>query len=146
MKLFNPPNNSIIFNLLGTLFLVLFPGQGSTQPPLIQVTMEYWAPYYSPALAMVPEGALVHIINPTSSPHTITHEGCRKSGPCAIDTGAIQPGEDYLIPSPPPGRYPYYCELHPIMRGEIVVTQPTPMVSQATAHDQSMHTPSTKEQ
>jgi plastocyanin len=149
MNVLNPPHSSTLFEIFVIPLFVLLSwsiGWGSTQSSPIHITMEYWAPYYSPALAMVPEGESVRIRNPTSSPHTITHEGCRKSGPCAFDTGAVQPGEDFLISSLPPGRYPYYCELHPIMRGEIVVIPRTPLLNQAAAHDRSMHTPSTKEQ
>ena len=102
----------------------------------IKVTMDYWAPYYRPALAVVPDGGSIHIVNPTSSPHTLTHDGCRSSGPCAFDTGAVQPGKEITIPSLPPGRYSYYCALHPIMTGEIIVLPSEPMLSQADHRDQ----------
>ena len=113
-------------------------GWGSTQPSDVsnmKVTMDYWAPYYRPALAIVPDGVPILIVNPTSSPHTLTHEGCRKSGPCAFDTGTVQPGKDFTIPSLPPGRYSYYCALHPIMTGEIIVLPRKPMLSQAANKD-----------
>ncbi len=97
----------------------------------MKVTMDYWAPYYRPAQAIVPDGVSIHIVNPTSSPHTLTHDGCRMSDPCAFDTGAVQPGKEFTIPALPPGRYAYYCALHPIMRGEIIVIPREPMLSQA---------------
>jgi plastocyanin len=110
-------------------------GWGSTQLSDVKVTMDYWAPYYSPALAIVPDGVSIHIVNPTSSPHTLTHDGCRMSGPCAFDTGALQSGQDFTIPALPPGRYSYYCVLHPIMKGEIIVIPNNPMLSQAETQD-----------
>lgn len=114
-------------------------GWASTQPSsnvsAMKVTMDYWAPYYRPAQAIVPGGVAIQIVNPTSSPHTLTHEGCRMSGPCAFDTGAVQPGKEFTIPSLPPGRYPYYCALHPIMTGEIIVIPRQPMLSQAANKD-----------
>jgi hypothetical protein len=36
--------------------------------------------FYRPVQAIVPDGVPIHILNPTSSPHTLTHEGCRMSG------------------------------------------------------------------
>ena len=114
-------------------------GWASTQPSSnvagMKVAMDYWAPYYSPAQAIVPDGVSIQIVNPTSSPHTLTHEGCRMSGPCVFDTGAVQPGKEFTIPSLPRGRYPYYCALHPIMRGEIIVIPRQPMLSQAANND-----------
>jgi plastocyanin len=128
--------------VLGIFLLLLSTwsfGWTSTQPSSnvsdMKVTMDYWAPYYRPAQAIVPDGVSIQIVNPTSSPHTLTHEGCRMSGPCAFDTGAVQPGKEFTIPSLPPGRYPYYCALHPIMSGEIMVIPRQPMLSQAATKD-----------
>jgi len=109
-------------------------GWASTQTTHVsdmKVTMDYWAPYYRPAVASVPDGVAIHIVNPTSSPHTLTHDGCRMSGSCAFDTGAVQPGKEFTIPALPPGKYSYYCALHPIMTGEIIVLPREPMLSQA---------------
>ncbi len=62
--------------------------------------------------------------NPTATPHTITHDGCREGGACAFDSGAIRPHETFEIPGLPPGQYPYHCTLHPIMRGMVEVGIP----------------------
>ncbi|WP_342349852.1 hypothetical protein [uncultured Nitrospira sp.] len=97
--------------------------------------MDYWAPYYNPALAIVPDGVSIHVVNPTSSPHSLTHDGCRGAGTCAFDTGAIQPGQEFTIPSLPAGRYSYYCVLHPIMKGEIVVIPDHAVIHQGPTHD-----------
>lgn len=123
---------------IGILLLLLSTwtfGWASTQPADVKVTMDYWAPYYRPALAIVPDGVSIHIVNPTSSPHSMTHDGCRISRPCAFDTGAVQPGKDFTIPSLPPGRYSYYCMLHPIMKGDIIVLPKDTMLSRAEAQD-----------
>lgn len=113
------------------LMLTLNSGLASTQPPDVNVSMDYWAPYYSPALAIVPDGGSIHVVNPTSSPHSLTHDGCRGAGSCAFDTGAIQPREEFTIPSLPPGRYSYFCVLHPIMKGEIIVIPRNTLLSQS---------------
>jgi len=137
MKILKPTSITQTLRVLGIPLLLVLTwsfGWASTQPsnvPDVKVTMDYWAPYYRPALAIVPDGVSIHIVNPTSSPHTLTHDGCRISGPCAFDTGAVQPGKEFTIPSLPPGEYSYYCALHPIMRGEIIVIPRKPMLSQA---------------
>lgn len=141
MKVLNHTTISKTLSILGILLLTILStvglGWASNHPLDVKVTMEYWAPYYSPALAIVPDGASINIVNPTSSPHTLTHDGCRMSGPgpCAFDTGAVQPGQDFTIPSLPPGRYSYFCALHPIMKGEINVMTRQPMISQTANKD-----------
>ena len=117
------------------LLSTLNSGWASTQSSDVNVSMDYWAPYYSPALAIVPDGGSIHVVNPTSSPHSLTHDGCRGVGSCAFDTGAVQPGQVFTIPSLPPGRYSYYCVLHPIMRGEIIVIPDHTVINQGTTHD-----------
>lgn len=127
---------SVFFLLLLTTWCL---GWASTQTSSdVKVAMDYWAPYYSPARVTVPAGGSIHIVNPTSSPHTVTHEGCRRSGPCAFDTGALQSGQSFTIPSLPPGQYPYYCVLHPIMKGEIIVIPDNSMLSQAATQDRPL--------
>ena len=110
-------------------------GWASTESADVNVTMDYWAPYYRPALAVVPDGVSIHIVNPTSSPHTVTHNDCRVSRPCAFDTGAVQPGQDFTIPSLPLGRYSYFCVLHPIMKGEIFVVPKDTMLNQTATQN-----------
>jgi plastocyanin len=91
-------------------------------PPL-QITIDSGAPYFVPVAANVPQGTAIHWINPTASPHTITHMACvDEDGRCMFDSGTIMPDGQYTVPGLPPGRYPYYCQLHPIMRGVLVVT------------------------
>lgn len=89
------------------------------------ITMENWSPYYQPFEAVVQAHTPIKWMNPTASPHTIRHDGCIESGPCAFDSGAVPPDGDYIIPGLPSGRYPYHCEIHPVMRGELVVGEET---------------------
>ncbi len=97
------------------------PTSASIGPFLI--TMESWSPYYQPFEAIVQPNRAIKWTNPTASPHTIRHDGCLGPGPCAFDSGAVPPDGAYLIPGLPPGRYPYHCEIHPVMRGELVVSE-----------------------
>lgn len=85
------------------------------------ITMESWSPYYEPFEAVVQPHTPIKWTNPTASPHTIRHDGCTSLGRCAFDSGAVPPDGTYIIPGLPPGRYPYHCEIHPIMRGELIV-------------------------
>jgi plastocyanin len=107
-------------------------GAGATHatPPQFQIIIESGSPYYLPASAKVPADASIRWDNPTGSPHTITHDACVEEGPCMFDSGAIPPGGSYVIPSLPPGRYPYQCRLHPIMRGMLTVADPAASPSQ----------------
>lgn len=138
MKSLTWTTSSKTLNVIGIPFLLLSTlsyGWASTQSSDVKVTMDYWATYYRPARALVPHNVSIRIVNSTSSPHTLTHDGCRMSGPCAFDTGAVQPGKNFIIPALPPGQYSYYCVLHPIMKGEIIVIPHNPMLSQAETQD-----------
>ena len=110
-----------IFSLF--LLLVMTSSMGSaemnSQPVLIR--MENWAPYYHPFEAAIESQTPIQWNNPTASHHTVRHDGCSKEGPCLFDSGAVAPDGSYMIPGLEPGRYPYHCELHPIMRGELIV-------------------------
>lgn len=86
-----------------------------------RIQMESWSPYFAPVTATVTAGNPIRWENPTSSHHTITHDGCRGSGACAFDSGSIGPDGVFELTQLPPGQYPYHCMLHPIMRGTLVV-------------------------
>ncbi len=115
--------------ILVTGFIVLggvLSSSASIGPFLI--TMESWSPYYQPFEAVVQPHRSIKWMNPTASPHTIRHDGCTGPGPCAFDSGAVPPDGNYIIPGLPPGRYPYHCEIHPVMRGELIVSEETHQV------------------
>ena len=94
---------------------------GEMSPPPVLIKMESWAPYYRPFEAEIPLQTTIRWTNPTASTHTVRHDGCAKKGPCLFDSGAVHPNGSYTIKGLAPGRYLYHCELHPIMRGELVV-------------------------
>ena len=115
--------------------VVAFVGLGlvpshATAPPF-EIVIDGGSPYYYPASAKVTAGAPIRWDNPTGSPHTITHDGCMEDGPCAFDSGTMHPNDTYTIPGLAPGRYPYQCRLHPIMRGTLVIVE-SPDVSSQT--------------
>ena len=88
------------------------------------IILEGLAPYYVPSIAVVPVGTVVTWTNPTPSPHSIRHDGCLTLGRCAFDSGALLPDGTFSIPMLAPGEYPYHCELHPVMRGTLVIVDP----------------------
>ncbi len=90
----------------------------------VEITMENWAPYYQPSSAVIVSGTAVRWMNPTASPHTIRHDGCLSEGPCAFDSGPVFPDNSFSLAPLAPGLYPYHCELHPVMRGMLIVDAP----------------------
>lgn len=111
----------------GFFAIGIIPSQAAAPP--FEIVIDSGSPYYFPASAKVPAGAPIRWDNPTGSPHTITQDGCVQDGPCAFDSGVVLPNNSYTIPGLSPGRYPYQCRLHPIMRGVLVITDPAEMSS-----------------
>ena len=103
------------------LVLVSTESSGEMSHSPVLINMESWAPYYRPFEAEIQVQSAVRWNNPTASTHTVRHDGCAQKGPCFFDSGAVPPNGSYTIQGLAPGRYPYHCELHPIMRGELVV-------------------------
>lgn len=114
--------------VVGLLTLGVIPAPAT--PPQFQITIESGSPYYFPAAATVTTGASIRWDNPTPSHHTVTHDGCITGGPCIFDSGSVAPNSSYTVPGLPPGRYPYHCGLHPIMRGVLIVVEPAAAPSQ----------------
>jgi plastocyanin len=94
----------------------------STAPA--EITFDSSAPYYQPQVAVVSPGVSVRWLNSTASPHSIRHDGCLTDGTCAFQSIAVPPDSSFSIAPLPPGRYTYHCELHPIMRGVLIVLDP----------------------
>ncbi len=100
-------------------------------PPYTAIIIDSGAPYFVPKSATVATGAPIRWENPTPTEHTVTHTGCLEDGtPCAFDSGIVLPNGIFTLPGLAPGRYPYLCRVHPIMRGMIVVTDTASVPSQ----------------
>lgn len=100
-------------------------------PPYAQIIMEDGSPYFVPVTATITSGSPIRWDNPTPTHHTVTHNACvDDSAPCAFDSGTVVPGGSYTVPGLPPGRYPYHCRIHPIMRGVLTVTEASQFPSQ----------------
>ncbi|HZS12669.1 MAG TPA: cupredoxin domain-containing protein [Nitrospirales bacterium] len=104
--------------------LIAFAATAGAVPAPFTITLESTSPYYEPAYASVSAGSAVVWVNPTASYHTIQHDGCEDGPVCAFNSGSVAPNGRYVLEHLPPGEYRYHCELHPIMRGVLIVTSP----------------------
>ena len=109
------------FALIIAAALVMSTVPGVARAPQLSIMIESASPYFMPVEAATVSGTAIRWINPTAAHHTITHDLCLTTGPCAFESKVIAPNESYTIPSLPPGHYPYHCGLHPIMRGVLMV-------------------------
>jgi plastocyanin len=115
--------------VLGMGLMAAWPSTAT--PPYTAIVIDSGSPYFVPKSATVATGAPIRWENPTPTEHTITHTGCLEDGaPCAFDSGIVLPNDTFTLPGLAPGRYPYLCRVHPIMRGIIVVTDAAAFPSQ----------------
>lgn len=110
---------------------LLVPWQTTATAPYTAIIIDSGSPYFVPKLATVSTGVPIRWDNPTPTEHTITHTGClEEGGACAFDSGSVMPNSSFTLPGLAPGRYPYLCRVHPIMRGTIIVTDSTSLPAQ----------------
>lgn len=106
-----------------TVILATMGGPALDLSQTTEILMENGSPYYVPAAATVASGTPIRWENPTPTHHTVTHSDCMKDDrPCLFDSGTVPPGGHFTVPGLPPGRYAYHCGIHPIMRGQLLVT------------------------
>lgn len=97
---------------------------GLAGPEYSQIVLLDREPFYSPPSINLETGQTIQWANRSMQPHTITHDGCPQRTDCAFHSGHIHPGERFTVRDLPPGTYAYHCEIHPFMRGMIVVNNP----------------------
>jgi plastocyanin len=114
--------------------LAVFLIAGTALPPgavasnsVTDIAFQSSAPYYEPSVAVVPMGTLIRWVNTTASFHSVRHDACVDDEPCPFQSIAIPPDSSFVVAPLPPGRYAYHCELHPIMRGTLLVVEPSSM-------------------
>ena len=101
----------------------------------IDIAFQSSAPYYEPPVAVVPMGMPIRWVNATASHHSVRHDGCVDEEPCPLQSIAIPPDSSFLAAPLPPGRYAYHCELHPIMRGTLLVIDSSSIPVKEERHD-----------
>ena len=72
---------------------------------------------FSPAKITIKRGTRVVWINKDTAPHTAT----ATNKPRSFDSGRLDQGERFSHTFRRAGKKPYYCEIHPDMRGRIIV-------------------------
>jgi plastocyanin len=71
---------------------------------------------FSPKTLSVPVGARVTWTNSDDEPHVVTSAGSVFTSSKALDTG-----DSFSTTFQKPGTYAYYCSIHPMMVGTIIV-------------------------
>ena len=127
----------VIRRLLSILAILVITGTAPASAavasnPIIDIAFQSTAPYYEPPVAVVPMGMPIRWVNATASFHSVRHDGCIDEEPCPFQSIAIPPDSSFVVAPLPPGRYAYHCELHPIMRGTLLVLDPS---SKDAGHD-----------
>lgn len=84
-------------------------------PLLLAITVAISDFKYQPPTLTVPVGETVRFVNRDSEAHTIT------SSDHSFDSEGLDSGQTWTHVFTKPGRYTYFCELHPYMKGTIVV-------------------------
>lgn len=126
--------------LLSMLAISLISGtapspEAATSNPVIDIAFQSSAPYYEPAVAVVPMGAPIRWVNATASLHSVRHDACIDGEPCPFQSIAIPPESSFVVAPLSPGRYAYHCELHPIMRGTLLVIDASSTDVKEERHD-----------
>jgi plastocyanin len=103
--------------MLGALALVLTTSVWSeAQPtPAPGPRIEIRGHKYSPATITVPVGTTIAWVNHDDEVHTVF------STTQAFTSPAIETDETYSHTFSKPGTYPYFCTLHPLMTGTVIV-------------------------
>jgi len=111
------------------------PAQAVTSNPVVDITFQTSAQYYEPPVAVVPTGTPIRWVNTTASVHSVRHDACTDMAPCPFQSIAIPPDSSFLVAPLPAGRYGYHCELHPVMRGTLLVIDLTSAHIEEETHD-----------
>lgn len=84
-------------------------------PLLLAATVTISGFAFKPAALTILTGQSVRFVNRDQEAHTVTATGN------AFDSAGLDTGASWSHIFTRPGTYTYYCELHPYMKGTIVV-------------------------
>ncbi len=76
---------------------------------------------FSPATVTVAPGTVVTFVNDDSEPHTVTALLRRAQQDKGFDSGGLDTGDRWTHAFTKPGRYTYFCALHHMMHGVVIV-------------------------
>src|ERR671932_176884 len=104
----------VAFSFLAVLAVLMFvPSAGAQQDQGTMVSIENFA--FDPPNISVAPGTTVTWVNNDSVPHTTT------ANDETWDSETLQPGESFSFTFDTPGTFPYFCEIHPFMMGNVTV-------------------------
>ena len=86
----------------------------ATKAPTYQVEIRNFA--FAPRTLTIPAGTRVVWTNRDDEPHLISSAGAMFAPSKALDTS-----DSYAVTFAKPGTYAYYCSIHPMMVGTIIV-------------------------
>jgi len=72
---------------------------------------------FVPANLSVASGTTVTWTNQDDTPHTVSADDGR-----TFDSSAFGRGKTFQVTAGAPGTYPYFCRIHPFMKGTLTVT------------------------
>jgi plastocyanin len=87
----------------------------ATRPAAVIVKIDNFA--FEPRELEVAVGATITWKNADDVPHTATS----KDDPQTFDSGPLETDEKFSFTFSKPGRYTYYCKVHPHMTGVVIV-------------------------
>ena len=73
---------------------------------------------YAPATVEVSAGTTVRWTNDDAVIHTVT----ARDG--SFNSGVMKTGDEFSLTFDEPGTYDYFCAIHPLQGGQVVVTDP----------------------
>jgi plastocyanin len=89
-------------------------GAQDNTPKTVEIKIDNFS--FGPMTLTVPAGTTVTWINNDDVPHTVVSEDTKTFKSKALDTG-----DKFSYAFNKPGKYPYFCSIHPKMVAEIVV-------------------------
>ena len=87
----------------------------STDPSSAQVTIDNYA-FKAPSITIAP-GTVVSWKNLDDDPHTVT------ATDGSFDSNGLAQGDTFSHKFVKAGTYQYYCKVHPMMRGTVIVKE-----------------------
>ncbi len=70
---------------------------------------------FNPTEITIPQGSKVTFINEDDIPHMVVDRGS------TFRSKALDTGDEFSFSFKDPGEYPFFCSLHPMMIGKIIV-------------------------
>ena len=96
------------------------PPPASSVAPNTEMAVSIADMVYEPARVEVSAGSTVRWTNEDAVVHTVT----ARDG--TFNSGVMKTGDEYSLTFDEPGTYEYFCAIHPLQGGQVVVTDPGP--------------------